>query len=90
MEQDVKFPYLSLLVSGAHTELVVVLGPGEYIMLGRTTDNAIGEVYDKVARALDVPYGSGGGGSQIEKYAKESNRRVLLGFVVIVAFISFL
>ncbi len=61
-------PFLCLLVSGGHTELVVVKGVGEYLVLGRTLDDACGEAFDKVARLLGLGYP---GGPQIERLALE-------------------
>lgn len=55
----VKFPAVSLLISGGHTELIKISKWGEYEILGRTKDDAIGEAYDKVARLLDIPYPGG-------------------------------
>ena len=59
----VKFPYLLLLVSGGHTQLIAVKGVGEYQRLGTTLDDAIGEAFDKVAKMLGLPYP---GGPQVE------------------------
>jgi len=56
---DVEFPAVSLLISGGHTELIKISKWGEYEILGRTLDDAIGEAYDKVARLLDIPYPGG-------------------------------
>ncbi len=65
-----KFPALCLLVSGGHTELVLVRNHGNYELLGRTIDDAAGEAFDKVARLLDVGFP---GGPAIEKVAKNGN-----------------
>ena len=54
IEHDVGFPLLVLLVSGGHTELLRLRGPGEYQVLGRTRDDAAGEAFDKVAKLLDL------------------------------------
>ena len=62
----VDFPYLLLLVSGGHTQLVAVRGVGEYERLGSTVDDAIGEAFDKVAKMLGLPYP---GGPLVEKEA---------------------
>ena len=64
------FPCLALVVSGGHTELVLMEKDYDFKVLGATKDDAIGEVYDKVARVLDLPYP---GGPNVEKYAKEGN-----------------
>ena len=58
------FPAISLIVSGGHTELVLLKGHGEILRLGRTRDDAAGEAFDKVARALGLGYP---GGPVIEK-----------------------
>jgi N6-L-threonylcarbamoyladenine synthase len=52
-------PSLALIVSGAHTDLVAVLGPHRYAVLGRTRDDAAGEAFDKVARAMGLGYPGG-------------------------------
>lgn len=65
--KKIKFPALSLLVSGGHTELVLITDWGKYKIIGATRDDAAGEAFDKVARMLDLPYP---GGPQISKYAK--------------------
>ena len=63
---DVAFPVLSLLISGGHTELVLMEEWFSYELVGRTKDDAVGEAYDKVARLLGLPYP---GGPHIETYA---------------------
>ena len=60
-------PYLALLVSGGHTQLIEVLGLGEYRLLGDTLDDAVGEAFDKVAKMLGLPYP---GGPAISKLAE--------------------
>ena len=62
------YPLLSLIVSGGHTDLMLMKSEKDYEILGRTLDDAIGEAYDKVARILDLPYP---GGPNVEKYALE-------------------
>jgi N6-L-threonylcarbamoyladenine synthase len=57
--QAIEFPALALLVSGGHTEIVSVKGFGDYEILGRTLDDAVGEAFDKVARILGLPYPGG-------------------------------
>ncbi len=64
------FPLLALVVSGGHTELVLMKGDYDFEVLGTTKDDAIGESFDKVARVLDLPYP---GGPNVEKYAKLGN-----------------
>ncbi len=64
---DVQFPVLALLVSGGHTEFVLMKDWFEYTLLGRTLDDAVGEAFDKVARMLSLEYP---GGPEISKLAK--------------------
>src|SRR5574344_549747 len=66
--QKIEFPLLALVISGGHTELVLMEDDYKFKVLGETLDDAIGEVYDKVARVLDLPYP---GGPNIEKYAEQ-------------------
>lgn len=63
-----RFPLLSLLVSGAHSELILIRGHGDYRLLGQTRDDAAGEAFDKVARLLGLAYP---GGPSIQKAAAE-------------------
>jgi len=63
-----EFPLLALVVSGGHTELVLMEDDYKFKVLGETLDDAIGEVYDKVARVLGLKYP---GGPNVEKLAKE-------------------
>jgi N6-L-threonylcarbamoyladenine synthase len=56
---DLPAPALALIVSGAHTDLVVIEGPHRYVLLGRTRDDAAGEAFDKVARAMGLGYPGG-------------------------------
>ncbi|MBU5487932.1 tRNA (adenosine(37)-N6)-threonylcarbamoyltransferase complex transferase subunit TsaD [Clostridium sp. MSJ-8] len=67
---DLKPPFVSLVVSGGHTFIVHVKDYGEYEVLGQTRDDAAGEAYDKVARAIGLGYP---GGPKIDKLAKEGN-----------------
>ncbi len=67
-----KPPYLVLLVSGGHTELIKVISEGKYTLLGRSHDDAAGEAFDKVARLLGLPYP---GGPAIEVVAKLGDSR---------------
>ena len=53
------FPFVALLVSGGHTQLVEVLAVGEYRLLGESLDDAAGEAFDKAAKMLDLPYPGG-------------------------------
>ena len=68
--EDLNPPFLSLVVSGGHTHLVRVKDYGEYEILGRTRDDAAGEAFDKVARAIGLGYP---GGPKIDKVSKEGN-----------------
>ena len=63
-------PFVCLVVSGGHSHLVVVKDYGEYEIIGRTRDDAAGEAFDKVARAIGLGYP---GGPKIDKVAKEGN-----------------
>ena len=67
---DLEPPFLCLVVSGGHTHLVRVADYGKYEILGRTRDDAAGEAYDKVARAIGLGYP---GGPKIDRIAKEGN-----------------
>src|SRR5262245_28135736 len=60
------FPYCLFLASGGHTQIVAVLGVGDYVRLGTTVDDAIGEAFDKIAKLLGLPYP---GGPQVEREA---------------------
>ncbi|MGY4432074.1 glycoprotease/Kae1 family metallohydrolase [Bradyrhizobium sp. F1.13.1] len=61
-----EFPYCLFLASGGHTQIVAVIGVGQYVRLGTTVDDAIGEAFDKVAKMLGLPYP---GGPQVERAA---------------------
>lgn len=71
----ISFPALALLISGGHTELVSIKNWGEYKIIGKTRDDAVGEAFDKVARLLNLPYP---GGPQISRLAKEARKTVEL------------
>ena len=68
--KDLEPPYICLVVSGGHSHLVVVKDYGEYEVIGRTRDDAAGEAFDKVARAIGLGYP---GGPKIDKVSKEGN-----------------
>lgn len=68
--KELEPPFICLVVSGGHTHLVKVLDYGKYEILGRTRDDAAGEAFDKVARAIGLGYP---GGPKIEKAAKDGN-----------------
>src|ERR1700710_2184431 len=59
LTDGIGFPYLLLLASGGHTQLVAVRGVGDHVRLGTTVDDAIGEAFDKVAKLLGLPYPGG-------------------------------
>jgi N6-L-threonylcarbamoyladenine synthase len=60
------FPYCLFLASGGHTQIVAVVGVGQYVRLGTTVDDAMGEAFDKVAKMLSLPYP---GGPEVERAA---------------------
>ena len=68
--KELEPPYVCLVVSGGHSHLVVVKDYGEYEIIGRTRDDAAGEAFDKVARAIGLGYP---GGPKIDKLSKEGN-----------------
>ena len=68
--EDIKPPFMALVVSGGHTHLVKVKDYGEYEILGRTRDDAAGEAFDKVDRAIGLGYP---GGPKVDKVSKEGN-----------------
>lgn len=70
LTDGVAFPYLLLLVSGGHCQLVLVRGVGEYERLGTTIDDAVGEAFDKVAKRLGLGYP---GGPAVEKLAADGD-----------------
>jgi len=67
IEHTIEYPTLALIVSGGHTDLLILNSPTNMTMLGSTIDDAIGEVYDKVARILGMPYP---GGPNIDRAAE--------------------
>ena len=67
---DLSFPLLALIVSGGHTELILVRDHRDYVYLGGTLDDAAGEAFDKVGRLLDLGYP---GGPAIERKAREGD-----------------
>ena len=74
LESDFAPPFLCLVVSGGHSHLVYVKDYGDYEVMGRTVDDAAGEAFDKVARALGLGYP---GGPLIDKAAKEGNEAAI-------------
>lgn len=75
LEHEMVFPSLALVVSGGHTELVLLPQEGVFHIVGRTRDDAVGEAYDKVARALKLPYP---GGPHIDRLAHEAEEELVL------------
>lgn len=73
--KDLKPPFMALVVSGGHTHLVKVKDYGEYEILGRTRDDAAGEAFDKVARAIGLGYP---GGPKVDKVSKEGNPEAIV------------
>jgi len=67
-----RFPILALIVSGGHTQLVLLREHGDYEVLGRTLDDAAGEAFDKVAKIIGLPYP---GGPAVAEAAKHGNDR---------------
>ena len=72
LSDDVAFPYLLLLVSGGHCQLLIVEGVGRYVRLGSTIDDAAGEAFDKTAKLLGLGYP---GGPAIERAAAAGSPR---------------
>ncbi|MBT5110513.1 MAG: tRNA (adenosine(37)-N6)-threonylcarbamoyltransferase complex transferase subunit TsaD [Rhodospirillaceae bacterium] len=70
LTDDVSFPYLLLLVSGGHCQLLDVAGPGQYTLYGTTIDDAVGEAFDKTAKLLGLPYP---GGPAVEAAAQDGD-----------------
>ena len=68
--QEIKMPFICLLVSGGHSMIVDVVEKGEYKIIGQSQDDAVGEAFDKVAKLLGLPYP---GGPYIEKLATEGD-----------------
>lgn len=68
------FPALALLISGGHTELVLIKKPWHYKKIGQTRDDAVGEAFDKVARLMNLPYP---GGPEISKLAEQALKQKL-------------
>lgn len=68
-DPSLAFPFVVLLVSGGHTQLVEARALGEYALLGETLDDAVGEAFDKTAKLMGIPYP---GGAQLAKLADEA------------------
>lgn len=67
LQEEFTFPLLALVVSGGHTELILMKEHGVFEVIGETRDDAAGEAYDKVARTLDLPYP---GGPEVDRLAQ--------------------
>lgn len=74
---SIHFPALALLISGGHTEFILMSDWGHYEKVGQTVDDAVGEAFDKVARLLGLPYP---GGPEISKKAREARKKKLPTF----------
>ena len=72
LENKIKFPYLLLLISGGHSQYLIVKDIDEYEQLGTTIDDALGEAFDKTAKMLDLGYP---GGPNIEKFSKLGDKK---------------
>jgi len=70
LDHEIAFPYLLLLISGGHCQLLIVEGVGRYTLLGGTVDDAVGEAFDKTAKLLGLGYP---GGPKIERIAAEGD-----------------
>lgn len=68
IEERLTFPMLALVISGGHTELVLMKNHMDFEVIGETRDDAVGEAYDKVARTIDLPYP---GGPHVDRLAAE-------------------
>ena len=73
--QPLEYPLTALVASGGHTELVQVEREGAFRIIGRTRDDAVGEAYDKVARAMGLPYP---GGPHVDKLAQQADAEIEL------------
>ncbi|GGP16724.1 tRNA (adenosine(37)-N6)-threonylcarbamoyltransferase complex transferase subunit TsaD [Oceanobacillus neutriphilus] len=73
LENEFAFPLLALIVSGGHTELVIMKDHYDYELIGETRDDAAGEAYDKVARMLNLPYP---GGPEIDRLSAEGKATI--------------
>ena len=75
LDTDLKPPFLALLISGGHTQIIDVKSYSEQTILGETIDDAVGEAYDKVARLIGLPYP---GGPKLDKMAHEGNPKAFI------------
>ena len=72
VEKKIEFPFLVLLISGGHTQLIIAKAYNNFEIIGETIDDAVGEAFDKTAKILGLGYP---GGPKIEKLAKQSERK---------------
>ena len=72
LTNDLEFPYLLLLISGGHCQILFANGVSNYEKIGETIDDALGEAFDKVAQMLDLPYP---GGPSVERLAKDGDEK---------------
>ena len=75
INKKIKFPYLLLLISGGHTQFLEVRGVNNYLRLGTTIDDALGEAFDKTAKLLGIEFP---GGPTIEKWAKKGDENYFI------------
>ena len=73
LEEKLEFPLLALIISGGHTNIVQMKAHGSYNLIGGTKDDAVGEAFDKIARAIGLGYP---GGPKIDKLAKTGNASI--------------
>ncbi len=71
IENKISFPYLLLLISGGHSQYLIIKGINDYEQIGTTIDDAVGEAFDKTAKILDLGYP---GGPKVEQFAKLGNK----------------
>ncbi|HRY36838.1 MAG TPA: tRNA (adenosine(37)-N6)-threonylcarbamoyltransferase complex transferase subunit TsaD [Candidatus Magasanikbacteria bacterium] len=74
IKSKIVYPALALIVSGGHTELILIKKPGTYKLIGATLDDAAGECFDKVAKMLNLTYP---GGPKISAFAQKGNRQAI-------------
>ena len=74
IEHDVKPPFLALAASGGHTSVIDVRGRTDFVTVGRTRDDAVGECFDKIARVMGIAYP---GGAEMDRLAKEGNKNAI-------------
>lgn len=71
---EISFPALGVILSGGHTAIVLINNLGDYLLIGQTADDAVGEAFDKVAKILGLPYP---GGPEVEALAKKGDSKKL-------------